>query len=111
LPEVCFRCVLNFRVSHHLPTVIWHVSMILLTYFFCRVINSLFHALPFQRRGLFRRILHLLFPKPPRLKKIRTEMMLKYWKMRRAQRCRLLLHCLKILLLIKRGNVSKSLLL
>jgi hypothetical protein len=55
LPEVCFLCVLNSRFSHHLPAGIWHVSMILLTYFFCRIINSLFHALPFQRRGLFRR--------------------------------------------------------
>jgi hypothetical protein len=59
--------------------------MILLTYFFCRVINSLFHAIPFQRRVLFQRILVLLFPKPPRLKKIRTEMMSKYRKMRRAR--------------------------
>jgi hypothetical protein len=56
--------------------------MILLTYFFCRVINFLFHALPFQRRGLFQLILVLLFPKPPRLKKIRMEMMSKYLKMR-----------------------------
>jgi hypothetical protein len=34
LPEVYFLCILNFRVSHHLPAVIWHVSMILLSYFF-----------------------------------------------------------------------------
>jgi hypothetical protein len=27
--------------------------MILLTYFFCRIISSLFHTLPSQRRGLF----------------------------------------------------------
>jgi hypothetical protein len=56
LLEVCFLCVLNSHVSHRLPAVIWHVLMILLTYFFCRIISSLFHALPFQRRGLFRRI-------------------------------------------------------
>jgi hypothetical protein len=28
LPEVCFLCILDFRYSHHLPAVIWHVSMI-----------------------------------------------------------------------------------
>jgi hypothetical protein len=55
LPEVYFLCVLDSRVSHRLSAVIWHVSMILLTYFFCRIISSLFHALPFRRRGLFRR--------------------------------------------------------
>jgi hypothetical protein len=37
----------------------------------------LFHALSFQRKGLFRLIWPLLFLKPPRLKKIRTEKMLK----------------------------------
>jgi hypothetical protein len=47
LPEVCFLCVLDSHFSHHLPAVIWHVSMILLTYFFCRIISFLFHALPF----------------------------------------------------------------
>jgi hypothetical protein len=111
LPKVCFLCVLNSCFSHHLPAVIWHASMILLTYFFCRIISSLFHALPFQRRGLFRQIWLLLFPKPPRLKKIRMEMMLKYRKMRRARRRCLLLHFLKILLLIRKGNVLKSSLL
>jgi hypothetical protein len=35
----------------------------------------LFHVLSFQRRGLFRQIWLLLLPKPPRLKKIRTEVM------------------------------------
>jgi hypothetical protein len=109
-PRYVFLCVLHFRVSHHLPAVIRHVSMILLTCFLCRVTNSLFHALPFQRRVLFRRILVLLFLKPPRLKKIRTVMMSKYQKMRQARRRRLLLHYQKILLLIKRGSVSKSLL-
>jgi hypothetical protein len=47
LPEVYFLCVLNFCVSYHLSAVIWHVSMVSLTYFLCRVINSLLHALPF----------------------------------------------------------------
>jgi hypothetical protein len=47
LPEVCFLCVIDSCFSHHLPAIIWHVSMILLTYFFCRIISSLFHTLPF----------------------------------------------------------------
>jgi hypothetical protein len=34
----------------------------------------LFHALLFQRKGPFRLIWPLLYLKPPRLKKIRTEM-------------------------------------
>jgi hypothetical protein len=34
----------------------------------------LFHALLFQREGLFRLIWPLLYLKPPRMKKIRTEM-------------------------------------
>jgi hypothetical protein len=46
LPEVCFLFILDFRVSHHLPAVIWHVSMILLTYFFCRITSSLFTPSP-----------------------------------------------------------------
>jgi hypothetical protein len=40
----------------------------------------LFHALLFQRKGLFQLIWPLLFLKPPRLKKIRTEMMPKNQK-------------------------------
>jgi hypothetical protein len=40
----------------------------------------LFHALLFQRKGLFRMIWPLLFLKPLRLKKIRTEMMPKSQK-------------------------------
>jgi hypothetical protein len=42
--------------------------------FVCRIINSLFHALLFQRKGLFWLIWPLLCLKPPRLKKIRMEM-------------------------------------
>jgi hypothetical protein len=71
----------------------------------------LFHALPFQRRGLFRRIWLLLLPTPPRLKKIRTEMMPKDWRKIPARRRRLLLRFLRILVLTRRGSVSKSLLL
>jgi hypothetical protein len=51
----------------------------------------LFRALPFQRRVLFRLIWPLLFLKPPRLKKIRTEMMPKDRQRIPALRCRLLL--------------------
>jgi hypothetical protein len=46
-------------------------------YFLCRAINSLLLVLLFQRRDLFRMILFLLHPKPPRLRKVRMEMMLK----------------------------------
>jgi hypothetical protein len=35
----------------------------------------LFLALLYQRKDLFRLILFLLHPKPPRLRKVRTEMM------------------------------------
>jgi hypothetical protein len=64
-------------------------------YFFdssiCRTINSSFHALLFQRKGLFRLIWPPLYLKPPRLKKIRTEMKPKNQKKIPAQRHRLLL--------------------
>jgi hypothetical protein len=46
LPEVCFLCVLNFRVSHHLSAISWHVSMILLTYFFAGSSISCFTPSP-----------------------------------------------------------------
>jgi hypothetical protein len=42
--------------------------------------NSLFRGLLFQRKGLFRLIWPLLYLKPLRLKKIRTEMMPKNQK-------------------------------
>jgi hypothetical protein len=57
----------------------------------------LFHALLFQRKGLFWLIWPLLFLKPPRLKKIRTEMMPRDQKKIPARRHRLLLRFLKIL--------------
>jgi hypothetical protein len=71
----------------------------------------LFHVLPFQRRGLFRRIWLLLLLKPPRLKKIRTEVMLKDRRKIPAQQRHLHLCFLRILVLTGRGSVSKSLLL
>jgi hypothetical protein len=70
----------------------------------------LFHALLFQRKGLFRLIWPLLFLKPPRLKKIRTEMMPKDRKKIPARQHRLLLRFLKILVRTRRGSVSTSLL-
>jgi hypothetical protein len=43
--------------------------------------NPLFPVLLFQREDLFRLILFLLLPKPPRLTKARMEMMPKFrWK-------------------------------
>jgi hypothetical protein len=81
-------------------------SMTFSDLFTCRIINSLYHALPFQRKGLFRLIWPLLFLKPSRLKKIRTEMMPKDQQRIPALRCRLLLHFLKKLVLIRRGNMK-----
>jgi hypothetical protein len=76
-----------------------------------RGINSLFHALLFQRKGLFRLIWPLLYLKPLRLKKIRTEMMPKNLKKTLVRRHRLLLCSLKILVSTRRGSVSTNLLL
>jgi hypothetical protein len=42
---------------------------------FCRIINPWLIILLFQRKGQFRMILLLLLLKPPRLTKVRTEMM------------------------------------
>jgi hypothetical protein len=42
---------------------------------FCRIINFWFLVLIFPRKGQFELILILLFLKPPRLTKARTEMM------------------------------------
>jgi hypothetical protein len=79
--------------------------------FICRPINSLFRVRLFQRKDLFRWIWFLLHPKPSRLRRIRTEMMSKNHKKRLARRRRLLLRFLKILMLTRRGSVSRSLLL
>jgi hypothetical protein len=68
----------------------------------------LFLVLLYQRKDLFRLILFLLHPKPPRLRKVRTEMMPKIrWK-EQAQPRRLLLHTQKTLVSIGRGNMSRS---
>jgi hypothetical protein len=71
----------------------------------------LFHALLFQRKGLFRLIWPLLYLKPSRLKKIRTEMKLKNQKKIPARRHRLLLRFLKTLVQTRRGSMSTRLLL
>jgi hypothetical protein len=67
----------------------------------------MFLVLLYQRKDLFRLILFLLHPKPPRLRKV-TEMMSKIrWK-ELARPRRLLLHTQKTLVSIERGNVSRS---
>jgi hypothetical protein len=71
----------------------------------------LFHALHFQREGLFWLIWPLLYLKPPRLKKIRTELKPKNRKRIPTRRHRLLLRFLKTLVWTRRGSVSMSLLL
>jgi hypothetical protein len=76
---------------------------------FCRDINSLFLVLLYQRKDLFRLILFLLHPKPPRLRKVRTEMMPKIHWRELARPRRLLLQTQKTLVLTGRGNVSRSL--
>jgi hypothetical protein len=64
------------------------------------------HSLLFPREDHFRLIWLLLYLKPPRLKKPRTEMKPKIQKKTPARRCRLLLHCLKTLVQIRRGSMS-----
>jgi hypothetical protein len=71
----------------------------------------LFHVLLFQRKGLFWLIWPLLYLKPPRLKKIRTEMKPKNQMKIPARRHRLLLRFLKTLVQTRRESVSTSLLL
>jgi hypothetical protein len=61
--------------------------------------------------GLFWWIWLLLLPKPPKLNKIRTKVMPKDRRKIPARRRCLLLRFLRILVLTRRGSVSKSLLL
>jgi hypothetical protein len=73
-------------------------------YFPSRITGSLFLALLFQREEPFKMCLFLLPPKPPRLRTAKTEMKPKIrWK-GPVRLHRLLLHFLKILVLIRRGN-------
>jgi hypothetical protein len=68
----------------------------------------LFLVLLYQRKDLFRLILFLLHPMPPRLSKVRTEMMPKiHWRELARLRCLLLL-IQKILVSTERGSVLKS---
>jgi hypothetical protein len=111
LPEVCIvffvHLLSNSSVSSYVYPCIGYFSDL----FVCRTTSSSFHALLFQRKGLFQLIWPLLYLKPPRLKKIRTEIKLKNRKKIPARRHRLLLRFLKTLVQTRRGSVSTSLLL
>jgi hypothetical protein len=72
--------------------------------FVCRTTNSSFYALLFQKKGLFQLIWPPLYLKPPRLKKIRTEMKPKNRKKIPPRRHRLLLRFLKTLVQTRRGS-------
>jgi hypothetical protein len=112
LPEVCTcllctSCCRISSVSNYVYPCIGYFSNL----FICRTTNSSFHALLFQKKGLFRLIWPPLYLKPSRLKKIRMEMKPKNRKKTRARRHRLLLRFLKTLVQTRRGSVSTSLLL
>jgi hypothetical protein len=94
LPEVCISAstfLSNFAWFNSRYSLPLHSADLSI----CRVTNSLFLVLLFQRQGPYRLILSLLHLKPPRLTKVRTEMMSKNWKMRLARRHRFLPHLLK----------------
>jgi hypothetical protein len=77
---------------------------------FFRIIDFLFLALLSQREGPFHMFLFPRPPKPPRLRTAKMETKAKIrWK-GLAQRRHLLLRFLKILVLTRKGSVSKSLL-
>jgi hypothetical protein len=75
LPEVfiCLLCTLVVEF-HWFSTVFILVLVTFSHLFICRTTNSSFHALLFQKKGLFRLIWPPLYLKSPRLKKTRTEM-------------------------------------
>jgi hypothetical protein len=108
-PLHAVRALFHHQLLIYSPSCI--LSLLCLQLFdllFRRVINPLFLVLLFQREDLFRLILFLLRPKPPRLRKARTEMMPKIrWK-EPARLCCLLLHTQKSLVLTRRGSASKS---
>jgi hypothetical protein len=103
LPAVCALFLHQFLI--YSPSCILSLFCLqLFDLFFHRVTNPFFLVLLFQREDLFRLFLFLLRPKPPRLRKARTKMMLKIrWK-EPAQLHHLLLHTQKSLVLIRRGN-------
>jgi hypothetical protein len=111
LPKVCIFCIVYFLSNSSASSCVYACLDDFSDLFICRTTNSLFHALRFQRRGLYRLIWPLLFLKPPRLKKFRTKMMPKDQRKIPARRHRLLLRFLRILVLIRRGSMAKSSLL
>jgi hypothetical protein len=110
LPKVHIFCIVYLLSNSSASSCVYPCIDYFSDLFVCRTTCSLFHALLFQRKGLFRLIWPLLFLKPPRLKKIRTEMMSKNQKKIPARRHRLLLLFLKTLVWTRRGSVSTSLL-
>jgi hypothetical protein len=91
LPTV--RALFIHQLLIYLPSCI--LSLLCLQFFgllLRRVTNPLFLVLLFQREDLFKLILSLLRPKPPKLRKAKTEIMPKiHWK-EPVRLCRLLLH-------------------
>jgi hypothetical protein len=84
LPMVCSLCISTFAFSssyYYLSTIFDDFVYL----FTCRPINSLFCVRLFQRRDLSWWIWFLLHPKPPRLRRTRTEMMPKNHKKRLAR--------------------------
>jgi hypothetical protein len=75
LPKVRIFCIVYLLSNSSASSCVHACIDYFSDSFICRTTNSLFHALLFQRKGLFRLIWPLLFLKPLRLKKIRTEMM------------------------------------
>jgi hypothetical protein len=109
-PRYVFVCFVYLLSNSSVSSCVYPCIRYFLDLFVCRTINSLFHALLFQRKGLFRLICPLLYLKPPRLKKIRTEMKPKNLKKIPARRHRLFLRFLKTSVQTRRGSVSTSLL-
>jgi hypothetical protein len=110
-PRYIFVCFVYFYRVHRLPAVFNPCVNFFFDLFVYRTTCSLSHAPTLRRKGLFRLIWPLLYLKPPRLKKIRTEMMPKNQKKTPAQRYRLLLRSLKTLVRTRRGSVSTTSLL
>jgi hypothetical protein len=106
LPKVCIFYTVYLLLNSSAFSCVYACIDDFSNLFIYRIINSLFYALPFQRKGLCRLIWPLLFLKPPRLKKIRTEMMLKDQQKIPALRHRLLLHFLRKLVLTRRGSMK-----
>jgi hypothetical protein len=77
LPAVCALLFTDFLFIHPLVFCYCFPDSFA-AYSLRRATNLLFPILLFQREDLFRLILFLLLPKPPRLTKAGTEMMLKF---------------------------------